>query len=69
MQATLANETSESRRKMPRRKMSVRARREAMAGYLFILPWNIKGEIVEQMSCIREWGGKFFVAIPHIEIL
>lgn len=37
--------------------------------YLFILPWNIKDEIVEQMSFIRDWGGKFFVAIPEIEIL
>jgi SAM-dependent methyltransferase len=36
--------------------------------YLFILPWNIKDEIVEQMSFIRDWGGKFFVAIPDIEI-
>jgi len=37
--------------------------------YLFILPWNIKNEIVEQMSYLREWGGKFLVAIPEIEIL
>ena len=37
--------------------------------YVFILPWNIKEEIVEQMSFIRDWGGKFFVAIPGIEIL
>jgi SAM-dependent methyltransferase len=37
--------------------------------YVFILPWNIKEEIVEQMSYIREWGGKFFVAVPHIEVL
>lgn len=36
--------------------------------YLFILPWNLKNEIVEQMSFIRDWGGKFFVAIPDIEI-
>ena len=37
--------------------------------YVFILPWNIKEEIVEQMSFIRDWGGKFFVAIPGVEIL
>ena len=37
--------------------------------YLFVLPWNIKDEIVEQMSFIRDWGGKFFVAIPDIDIL
>ena len=37
--------------------------------YVFILPWNIKEEIVEQMSYIRQWGGKFFVAVPHIQVL
>lgn len=37
--------------------------------YVFILPWNIKEEIVEHMSFIRDWGGKFFVAIPGVEIL
>ncbi len=36
--------------------------------YVFILPWNIKDEIVEQLSFIRDWGGKCFVAIPDIEI-
>jgi hypothetical protein len=33
--------------------------------YLFILPWNLKDEIVQQMSFIREWGGKFIVPIPE----
>jgi 2-polyprenyl-3-methyl-5-hydroxy-6-metoxy-1,4-benzoquinol methylase len=33
--------------------------------YVLILPWNIKDEIMEQMSYIREWGGKFLVAIPE----
>jgi SAM-dependent methyltransferase len=37
--------------------------------YVFILPWNIKDEIVEQMSFIRQWGGKFFVAVPRVEVL
>jgi SAM-dependent methyltransferase len=36
--------------------------------YVFILPWNIKKEIMEQMSFIREWGGKFVVPIPGIMI-
>ena len=36
--------------------------------YLFILPWNIKAEIMEQMAFIREWGGKFVVPIPEITI-
>jgi SAM-dependent methyltransferase len=37
--------------------------------YVFILPWNIKEEIVEQLTFVRSWGGRFFVAIPDIETL
>mgnify|MGYP001573239038 FL=1 len=37
--------------------------------YLFILPWNIKDEIMKQMAFIKEWGGKFIVPIPEVAIL
>ena len=37
--------------------------------YVLILPWNIKEEVMEQMSYIREWGGKFIVPIPHATVL
>ena len=33
---------------------------------VFILPWNLKEEIMEQMAGVREWGGRFFVAIPEV---
>lgn len=36
--------------------------------YLFILPWNLKDEIISQMAHIREWGGQFIVPIPKVEI-
>jgi SAM-dependent methyltransferase len=36
--------------------------------YVLILPWNIKDEITEQLSYIREWEGKFVVPIPEIRI-
>lgn len=36
--------------------------------FLFILPWNIKAEVVEQNAFIREWGGRFVVAIPELEV-
>jgi SAM-dependent methyltransferase len=36
--------------------------------YVLILPWNFKDEIMEQMSCIREWGGQFLVAIPEVRV-
>jgi hypothetical protein len=34
-----------------------------------ILPWNIKDEIMEQMSYVRTWGGKFIVPIPRAAIV
>lgn len=36
--------------------------------YLVILPWNIKDEIMSQMSYIRDWGGKFVVFIPEVKV-
>lgn len=31
-----------------------------------ILPWNIQTEIMNQLSYIRDWGGKFVTAIPRL---
>jgi C-methyltransferase C-terminal domain/Putative zinc binding domain/Methyltransferase domain len=33
--------------------------------YLFILPWNLKEEIMKQNAFIRDWGGRFIVPIPE----
>jgi hypothetical protein len=41
---------------------------ETRPDLVFILPWNIKDEVMEQMVGIREWGGRFFVAIPKVEV-
>lgn len=41
---------------------------ETKPDYVVILPWNLRREISEQMSGIREWGGKFVVPIPTVEI-
>jgi len=43
--------------------------RETKPDYLFILPWNLKDEIVGQMGYIREWGGQFVVPIPEITLI
>jgi len=43
--------------------------RETKPDYLFILPWNIQNEIMDQMSLIREWGGRFVVPLPKLKIL
>ena len=37
--------------------------------YILILPWNLKEEISAQLSYIRDWGGKFVVAVPELKIL
>ena len=42
--------------------------RETRPDYVFILPWNLKNEIREQLSYIREWSGKFVVPIPQVEV-
>jgi len=36
--------------------------------FVIIFPWNIKDEIIEQLAYIREWNGKFVIAIPKMEI-
>ena len=36
--------------------------------FVIILPWNLKTEITAQLNYIKEWGGKFVVAIPELEI-
>lgn len=41
---------------------------ETKPDYVLILPWNVKDEIMQQMSMIREWGGKFVVPIPEVKI-
>lgn len=42
---------------------------ETRPDYLFILPWNFKDEIMNQMSYIREWGGRFIIPIPEPAVL
>jgi SAM-dependent methyltransferase len=37
--------------------------------FVFILPWNVKDEIMKQMADIREWGGHFIVPIPEPRIV
>jgi SAM-dependent methyltransferase len=37
--------------------------------FVLILPWNLRNEIIQQMRHIGEWGGKFIVPIPEIEVI
>jgi hypothetical protein len=43
--------------------------REVKPDYILILPWNIKDEIIGQLSDARAWGAKFVVPIPEVEII
>jgi SAM-dependent methyltransferase len=43
--------------------------RRTKPDYLFVLPWNLIDEIVEQMAEIRTWGGQFVVPIPEVRII
>jgi SAM-dependent methyltransferase len=36
--------------------------------YVMILPWNLKDEIMEQLSYVRSWGGQFVVPIPDVKV-
>jgi SAM-dependent methyltransferase len=37
--------------------------------FIVILPWNLKEEISEQLSYVKEWGCRFVVPIPEVVIL
>lgn len=37
--------------------------------FLLILPWNFRDEIMNQQAYIRDWGGRFVVPIPSVQVL
>ncbi len=42
--------------------------KDSKPDYVFILPWNLKNEIMKQLEFIKEWGGKFVIPIPEVKI-
>ena len=42
--------------------------KKAKPDFVIILPWNLKTEITAQLNYIKDWSGKFVVAIPELEI-
>jgi SAM-dependent methyltransferase len=42
--------------------------REHRPDLILILPWNLRDEIAEQLSYVKEWGGKFVVRTPELEV-
>jgi len=43
--------------------------RRTRPDYVFILPWNLKDEIVDELAFVREWGGRFMVRTPHMSVV
>jgi len=43
--------------------------KETKPDYVFILPWNLKDEIMNQHNYVRDWGGKFIIPIPELMVL
>ena len=42
---------------------------ETRPDYILILPWNLSREIRESMVHVREWGCRFLVPIPKLQVL
>ena len=42
--------------------------KQTQPDYVFILPWNLRDEVISQMAFIRSWGGRFVVAIPELTV-
>ena len=43
--------------------------KNAKPDFVLILPWNLKEEITQQLSYINDWGGKFVIPIPSLQII
>jgi len=43
--------------------------RAAQPDVVIIFPWNLQSEICDQLSYIREWGGRFLVIQPTVRYL
>jgi 2-polyprenyl-3-methyl-5-hydroxy-6-metoxy-1,4-benzoquinol methylase len=43
--------------------------RKTRPDYVLILPWNLRAEILEQLKDLRQWGCRFVIPIPVIEVL
>jgi SAM-dependent methyltransferase len=42
---------------------------EVKPDYIIIFPWNLKEEIMNQLSYAKEWGAQFVMAIPELTVL
>ena len=43
--------------------------RQTRPDYVLILPWNLRDEIVAQLTEVRQWGGRLVIPIPTPEVI
>ncbi len=43
--------------------------RQTRPDHVIVLPWNLKAEVVAQLAYVRDWDGRFVIAVPRLEIL
>jgi hypothetical protein len=37
--------------------------------YVLVLPWDLRDELLKQLSYLRDWGGKLVFPIPELEVV
>ncbi len=42
--------------------------REDRPDVILILPWNLRREVTEQLAYARDWGARFAVAVPQLQL-
>lgn len=42
--------------------------RSIRSDYVVLLPWNLKTELISQLDYIRDWGGRYVIAVPGLEL-
>ncbi|WP_022882141.1 class I SAM-dependent methyltransferase [Gryllotalpicola ginsengisoli] len=42
---------------------------ETRPDYVFVLPWNLRAELTEQLAYVAEWGAQLVFPIPRLEVV
>ena len=42
--------------------------RDVKPDLVLILPWNLRDEIAAQLAYVRDWGGRFVIAVPELQV-
>jgi hypothetical protein len=36
---------------------------------VLVLPWNLLHEVSQQLAQVRQWDGRFVIAVPELKVL